>query len=177
MAHLAGEDTFTAITSVLQIEIDAQGMAGSKRQRFAHVDNVALQRIVDARLVGAEAPVTSNTGRRRSALAEAARGVIYMLRRGFLKYLRIQYRDGLFHFLINTPTSVDLDRTVIVPGSRVHFEQTDYNRHFTVREIVHDSERGFYNLVHASGLAHLEHYYRVMFFASRLEATSRPSLK
>jgi acyl carrier protein len=164
VAHLAGEDTFTAITSVLQIEIDAQDMAGSKRQRFAHVNNVALQRIVDARLVGAEAPVTSNTGRRRSALAEAARGVIYMFRRGFLKYLRIQYRDGLFRFLIDTPTSVDLDRTVIVPGSRVHFEQTDYNRHFTVREIVHDSERGFYNLVHASGLAHLEHYFRVMFF-------------
>merc|ERR1711871_1886942 len=95
---------------------------------------------------------------------------MYMIRRGFLKYLLIQYHDGLFRFLLNTPTVIDLDRTVIVPGPSVHFGQTDYNRHFTVREIIRDSERGFYNLIHASGLAHLEPYFRVMFFASRLEA-------
>jgi len=168
-AHLASEETFAAIAAALKSEIDAQRLAGLKRQRFSHIDSEALQRIVDARLAGAEAPGVS-AGRQRSALAEAARGVIYMVRRGFLKYLRIQYHDGLFRFLISTPSAVDLDRTVVVPGSSVRFEQTDYNRHFTVREIVLDSERGFYNLIHASGLAHLEHYFRVMFFASRLEA-------
>ena len=93
-----------------------------------------------------------------------------MARRGLFHYLRIQWRDGLFRFLLDAPTAVDLERVVVVPGPRVAFAQTDYNRHFTVREIVRDSERGFYNLVHASGLAHLEHYFRVMFFASRLEA-------
>ena len=133
--------------------------------RFAHVDREALQRIVDARLAGAEAPQAA-----RSLLAEAARGVVYMARRGLFHYLRIQWRDGLFRFLLDAPTAVDLERVVVVPGPRVAFAQTDYNRHFTVREIVRDSERGFYNLVHASGLAHLEHYFRVMFFASRLEA-------
>jgi acyl-CoA thioesterase FadM len=93
-----------------------------------------------------------------------------MVRRGFQKYLRIQYSDGLFRFLFTTPTTINLYRTVVVPGVQVQFQQTDYNRHFTVREIIRDSERGFYNLIHASGLAHLEHYYRIMFFASRLEA-------
>jgi acyl carrier protein/acyl-CoA thioesterase FadM len=165
----AGEDSFSAVAAALRSAIDARCAAGANQPRFAHVDHEALQRIVDARLTGAEAPGIGSE-HQRSALAEAARGVIYMIRRGFLKYLRIQYRDGLFHFLLSTPTAIDLERTVVIPGTRVHFEQTDYNRHFTVREIVRDSERGFYNLVHASGLAHLEHYFRVMFFASRLEA-------
>lgn len=165
----AGEDSFAAVAAALRSAIDSRGAADASRQRFAHVSHEALQRIVDARLTGAEAPGIGSE-HQRSALAEAARGVIYMIRRGFLKYLRIQYRDGLFHFLLSTPTIIDLERTVVIPGTRVHFEQTDYNRHFTVREIVRDSERGFYNLVHASGLAHLEHYFRVMFFASRLEA-------
>ena len=44
-----------------------------------------------------------------------------------------------------------------MPGPIVRFSQTDFNRHFTVREIVRDSERGMYNLVHVTGLAHLEH--------------------
>ena len=130
---------------------------------FAHVDRDALQRIVDARLRG-------KTHASRSLLAEAARGLVYMARRGLLRYLLVQRRDGLFRFLRTAPPAVDLERVVVVPGPAVTFGQTDYNRHFTVREIVRDSERGFYNLVHASGLAHLEHYYGAMFFASRLEA-------
>jgi len=163
-----GEDTFTTIAAALRSAIDAYDITGSS-PRFAHVDHEALQRIVDARLTGVEAS-DLRAENRRPAIAEAARGVIYMIRRGVFKYLRIQYCDGLFRFLLSIPTYIDLDRAVVVPGSQVTFEQTDYNRHFTVREIIRDSERGFYNLIHASGLAHLEHYYRVMFFASRLEA-------
>lgn len=68
---------------------------------------------------------------------------------------------------------MDLSRTVVVPGPFVRFSQTDFNRHFTVREIVRDSERGMYNLVHRTGLAHLEHHFAVMFFASDLKV--RPS--
>ena len=45
--------------------------------RFAHVDREALQRIVDARLAGAEAPQAA-----RSLLAEAARGGIGGEKRG-----------------------------------------------------------------------------------------------
>lgn len=140
---------------------------------FAHVDLSALNRIVRARLMGHEA---RNVGSRRdtshplSIVRETCRALSYMLRRGFVRYLRIQYQDGLVHFLINPPRTIDLELEVVVPGPVVTFYQTDYNRHFTVREIIRDSERGFYNLLHASGLAHLEHYYRVMFFASRLEA-------
>ncbi|KAJ1445041.1 hypothetical protein M885DRAFT_336551 [Pelagophyceae sp. CCMP2097] len=93
-----------------------------------------------------------------------------MIRRGFVRYTRMQYRDGLHHFLLSPPRFIDLELVVRVPGTEVLFEQTDYNRHFTVREIVRDSERGFYNLVHQTGLAHLEHYFRVMFFASRINA-------
>jgi len=170
VAQLAsGDDSFSAIVVALRAAIDARNSAGTETIRFAHVDHEALQHIVNSRLTGAEAPGIASQ-RQRSALAEAARGVIYMIRRGFFKYLRIQHRDGLFRFLLNTPTVIDLERTVVVPGTRVHFQQTDYNRHFTVREIIRDSERGFYNLVHETGLAHLEHYFRVMFFASRLEA-------
>ena len=58
-----------------------------------------------------------------------------------------------------------------MPGPVVRFSQTDFNRHFTVREIVRDSERGMYNLVHVTGLAHLEHHFAVMFFASDVKAT------
>ena len=159
-ARLADAD-FGGLVEAVRAAATAAPAAG----RFAHVDREALQRIVDARLAGAEAPQAA-----RSLLAEAARGVVYMTRRGLFHYLRIQWRDGLFRFLLDAPTAVDLERVVVVPGPRVAFAQTDYNRHFTVREIVRDSERGFYNLVHASGLAHLEHYFRVMFFASRLEA-------
>ena len=160
-ARFADADFGGLVEAVRAAATSAAPAAG----RFAHVDREALQRIVDARLAGAEAPQAA-----RSLLAEAARGVVYMARRGLFHYLRIQWRDGLFRFLLDAPTAVDLERVVVVPGPRVAFAQTDYNRHFTVREIVRDSERGFYNLVHASGLAHLEHYFRVMFFASRLEA-------
>ena len=94
-----------------------------------------------------------------------------MARRGFVRYFMIQWGDGLLHFLFNPPTVVDLSRTVVVPGPYVRFSQTDFNRHFTVREIVRDSERGMYNLVHVTGLAHLEHHFAVMFFASDIKAT------
>ena len=169
-AQLAsGDDSFAAIVAALRSALNARNSTDTGISHFAHVDHQALQHIVNARLTGAEA-LEIRSQRQRSALAEAARGVIYMIRRGFFKYLRIQYRDGLFRFLMNTPTTIDLQRTIVVPGTCVHFEQTDYNRHFTVREIIRDSERGFYNLIHETGLAHLEHYFRVMFFASRLEA-------
>mmetsp|Transcript_29081 Transcript_29081/g.86877 ORF Transcript_29081/g.86877 Transcript_29081/m.86877 type:complete len:1361 (-) Transcript_29081:3452-7534(-) len=167
---VTGEETFTAISSILSSAIDARSILTSSLSLYTQVDHKALQRIVDARLTGVEASSGLKSERQRSALAEAARGIIYMVRRGFQKYLQIQYNDGLFRFLFNTPTTINLYRTVVVPGIRVQFQQTDYNRHFTVREIIRDSERGFYNLIHASGLAHLEHYYRIMFFASRLEA-------
>lgn len=144
--------------------------------RFDHVDINALNRIVHARIQGKDAlralraDLHCYTFTQAPMLHEAWRALLYMMRRGFLHYLRIQYRDGLAHFLVTPPTMVNLELEVIVPGSSVDFHQTDYNRHFTVREIIRDSERGFYNLVHASGLAHLEHYFCVMFFASRLEA-------
>ena len=45
-------------------------------------------RIVDARLAGAR------RRRRRGRCRGAARGVVYMARRGLFHYLRIQWRDG-----------------------------------------------------------------------------------
>lgn len=170
--EVAALETFEELATFVQKAIGAgkndDKNGDERRGRFGHVNVAALNRIARARYHG------TTTGHRSTSttplIREAYRALVYMLRRGFLTYLAIQYRDGLVHFMMNPPKVVDLDIEVIVPGLTVAFHQTDYNRHFTVREIVRDSERGFYNLVHASGLAHLEHYYRVMFFASRLEA-------
>jgi len=169
------EDLYTSLELAVKTQSEAMRSMAKGDARFAHVDKSALKKIVEARLNGDDAHNVGWKSHERYSdcvvfLREVGRALLYMMRRGFVRYLCIQYHDGLLHFLLNPPASIDLDLEVIVPGSVVAFHQTDYNRHFTVREIVRDSERGFYNLIHASGLAHLEHYFRVMFFASRLEA-------
>lgn len=161
-----------AVDGLLDGRVDAKAGSSIMQDRFGHVDVASLQRVVEARLRGIEVPCSADRCviASPSVVHEAMRAVLYMVRRGFVRYIGIQYCDGLAHFLCRPPRLVHLDIEVIVPGPFVGFQQTDYNRHFTVREIIRDSERGFYNLVHASGLAHLEHYYRVMFFASRVDA-------
>lgn len=160
----------TTVDGLLDGRVDTKSRSSNMPDRFGHVNVASLQRIVEARLLGTEVSIGAQTCvTSPSVVHEAIRAVLYMVRRGFMRYIGIQYCDGLAHFLCRPPRLVHLDIEVIVPGPYVGFQQTDYNRHFTVREIIRDSERGFYNLVHASGLAHLEHYYRVMFFASRVE--------
>jgi len=174
--HVAVISSFRELTDAVQSQLRNSDVSwvctpDSSQRRFIHVNYAALERIVCAWSTKSSA---EGVGARRSArlsgvIDEAIRATAYMLRRGFLRYARIQYKDGLVDFLMRPPVSMDLAAVAIMSGTRVAFSQTDYNRHFTVREIIRDSERGFYNLLHLTGLAHLEHYYRVMFFASKVK--------
>lgn len=49
-------------------------------------------------------------------------------------------------------------------------KRTDLNRHFTVREIIRASEDTFNLVLHKSGLAHLEHCFGRMYYASGIKA-------
>lgn len=175
--HMATVRSFQQLTDVVQSQLQNSNVQirrqtlPFRQRRFLHVNYAALERIVSTwyTKLDAEAVGPRRCGRLLGAADEAIRAASYMLRRGLFRYIHIQYKDGLINFFVRPPTSVDLTAIAIVSGPRVAFAQTDYNRHFTVREIIKDSERGFYNLLHLTGLAHLEHYYRVMFFASRLE--------
>mmetsp|Transcript_18855 Transcript_18855/g.28446 ORF Transcript_18855/g.28446 Transcript_18855/m.28446 type:complete len:635 (+) Transcript_18855:3-1907(+) len=165
--------TFADLTHIIQQQYNQNRPAinGATRSndKFDRIDFGALERIFATFHTNSEA---ENVGERASPTgnSDIFRVFTYMLRRGFFRYMRIQYNDGLFEFFLRPPLRLNLYAIVIVSGPRVTFSQTDYNRHFTVREIIKDSERGFYNLLHRTGLAYLEHYYRVMFFASRLDA-------
>mmetsp|Transcript_10209 Transcript_10209/g.33629 ORF Transcript_10209/g.33629 Transcript_10209/m.33629 type:complete len:1263 (-) Transcript_10209:2345-6133(-) len=174
--NMAVISSFQELTEAIHSQIyrsytDISHGTGTQQERFLQVNRAALERILSTwhTRLEADGVGTPRSGRLASAFDEALRAASYMLRRGLFRYIHIQYKDGLVHFFMRPPVRVDLAAVAVISGTRVAFAQTDYNRHFTVREIIKDSERGFYNLLHLTGLAHLEHYYRVMFFASRLE--------
>ena len=104
----------------------------------------------------------SNVRTRRPGVAS------YVLRRGVFSYFLVQWNEGVFKFLFDPPQSVDFT-TVVNMESTVAFADTDYNRHFTVSEIVKKSELAMYRLINRSGARHIEHHFNIGFFASNLD--------
>ena len=64
----------------------------------------------------------------------------------------------------------DANTRVLFGGFQVTIKRTDLNRHFTVREIIKASEDGFNRLLHKTGIAHVEHFFGRMFYASAIKA-------
>lgn len=95
---------------------------------------------------------------------------LYSLRVGPLSRARAATRNRLWEFLSDPPLEIKFTEEVTTDTKEVTIKRTDLNRHFTVREIIKASEDGFNSLLHKTGIAHLEHFFGRMFYASAIKA-------
>lgn len=165
MQQLVDAESIKSLAADLHEAISTASPSSKSKRPFPHVNYESVNNIITEILkpkTGFQMP---------EHLDQLPYALYYILRKGLFTYLRIQYRDGLWNFVLNPPKELNLDLEVVVPGPSVNFHQTDFNAHFTVREIIRDSERGYYNLMHRNGIAHLEHHFGVMLFCSNLTSS------
>jgi acyl-CoA thioesterase FadM len=132
---------------------------------FDRVNHESLQRIVDAQL---NLPWWRLHGV-IDDVRDLPKWMRYWWRKGFLLPYK-NHKEGLFKFMWDPPKKVDFECKAITPGKKVLIGDTDFNMHFTVREIVRQSVRGIYQLYYQSGMAHLENFYRVIFWATNVDS-------
>jgi len=140
---------------------------------FANIDRKGTQEVVDEQLrIKSWSEWISNPQgiKRPGYWVRLLYVFLYSFRVGPLGRARAAARNGFVGFMKNPPQSMKFDVEVTTDTKEVTIKRTDLNRHFTVREIIKASEDGFNALLHASGMAHLEHFFGRMFYSSAIKA-------
>lgn len=160
---------------MLRMEAVSQALATASDSFdiFANIDHKSIQEIIDAQIrpkSWGEFVSNPQGPKYPGYWLRAASIFLYSLRVGFISRARAATRNGLWKFLQDPPRKIKFDAQVTTDTKQVTIKRTDLNRHFTVREIIKASEDGFNTLMLSTGIAHLEHFFGRMFYASAIKA-------